>query len=347
MRIVHYVNQFFGQIGGEDKANHPLEVVKGAVGPGMQLKKILEDDGEIVATIICGDNYFAENAEKLTEQIVSIMKEYKAELLVAGPAFTAGRYGLACGSVCKIIHQSIGIPTVSGMHEENPGLDMFRKYAYIFPTERSARGMKGAVDTLASFIKKISRGEKIGSPETEGYFSRGIRVPVFREEIGGKRAVNMILDKLNGREYKTELDMPKFTKFAPSAAVKDIKKATIALMTSGGMVPSGNPDHLESCFCTKYKYYSVDDFGGPGIPNTEVCHGGFDPTFANEDANRVLPVDGMLELEKNGEIGKFYPKIYVTSGNAMAADQAATFGDAIAKELLSEGIVDGIILTST
>ena len=30
MKIVHYINQFFGQIGGEEMAGHPLEVRKGA-----------------------------------------------------------------------------------------------------------------------------------------------------------------------------------------------------------------------------------------------------------------------------------------------------------------------------
>ena len=61
MRIVHYINQFYGQIGGEDKADFPLKVEEGVVGPGNALNEALTDGIEIVATIICGDNYFAEN----------------------------------------------------------------------------------------------------------------------------------------------------------------------------------------------------------------------------------------------------------------------------------------------
>ena len=34
MRVVHYLNQFFGGIGGEEKAGVPLEARPGAVGPG-------------------------------------------------------------------------------------------------------------------------------------------------------------------------------------------------------------------------------------------------------------------------------------------------------------------------
>jgi betaine reductase len=346
MRVVHYINQFFGQVGAENEANFPLEVRKGPVGPGMLLNNLLGEEAEVVATIICGDNYFAEHTDELTEDIVRILNESHAEVLVAGPAFTAGRYGLACGNVCKIAHQRVGIPAVSGMYKENPGLEMFKKYAYIFPTANNARGMKEAVEKMADFVKKLARKETIGSPEAEGYFQRGVRVPVFKEDIGAKRAVDMLIKKINGEKYETEMIMPNFTKFKPSPAIKDIKNATICIMTSGGIAPKGNPDGLEACFCTKYKFYDFDVYGGTKIPDSEVAHGGYDPTHANIDGNRVLPVDVLAELEAEGEIGRLYPLAGVTVGNAMAADQAATFGDAMAKELLAAG-VDGVILTST
>ena len=68
MRIVHYINQFFGQIGGEEVADYPLEVREGCVGPGVGLQKALGDSAQIVATIICGDTYFVEHKEGKKEQ---------------------------------------------------------------------------------------------------------------------------------------------------------------------------------------------------------------------------------------------------------------------------------------
>ena len=59
-RVVHYLNQFFGGIGGEDKAGIPPFVKEGPTGPGNFLQKIWRDSAEIVATVICGDNFFAE-----------------------------------------------------------------------------------------------------------------------------------------------------------------------------------------------------------------------------------------------------------------------------------------------
>lgn len=346
MRIVHYINQFFGQIGGETEAGHPLEVRAGVVGPGMALKQQIGDN-EIVATIICGDNYFVENIDAVKLQMVNILKEYKADMLVAGPAFNAGRYGMACGNACQIANEELGIETVSGMYEENPGMELYRKFAYIVPTGNNARGMRDAVSKMGTLIKRIAGGEMLSNPEEDGFFERGLRENIFLEKTGAERCVDMLLKKIKGEDFETELPMPVFEKFEPSPAIKDLSKATIAVMTSGGMVPAGNPHRLEACNCTKWECYSIDsDYGGRGAGKGMVVHGGYDPTYGNEDGNRILPIDMMVELEQEGKIGKLYDYTYVTVGNGMGTDQAAVFGDEIAKELL-DAKIDGAILTST
>ena len=60
LRVVHFLNQFFGGLGGEEMANEPVSVIERPVGPGVALQQVLGSDAEIVATIICGDNYFNE-----------------------------------------------------------------------------------------------------------------------------------------------------------------------------------------------------------------------------------------------------------------------------------------------
>ena len=73
LKVVHYINQFFAQIGGEEKADYPAEIRVGeVVGPGMALTQKFGDDAEIVATIICGDSYFNENLEKAKADILAI-----------------------------------------------------------------------------------------------------------------------------------------------------------------------------------------------------------------------------------------------------------------------------------
>jgi len=123
-RVVHYLNQFFGQVGGEEKATILPEARDGVVGPGMGLKAALGQAAEIVGTIICGDSYFAENMETATTQIMDLIKEFNPDLVIAGPAFNAGRYGTACGAICAAVQQELKIPAVTAMFPENPGVGL-------------------------------------------------------------------------------------------------------------------------------------------------------------------------------------------------------------------------------
>ncbi len=94
MRVVHYLNQFFGGRGGEEAAHTAPHIQDGAVGPGRLLEQVLGEEAHVVRTIITGDNYAAENLATLTELVVNEVKASQADLFVAGPCFEAGRYGV-------------------------------------------------------------------------------------------------------------------------------------------------------------------------------------------------------------------------------------------------------------
>src|SRR5262249_27031365 len=97
VRVLHYLNQFFGGIGGEDKADMGLEVRQGAVGPGIPLEMEMQGGGRIVATVICGDNYMNLKMSEARAALLEAARQYRPQISVAGPAFNAGRYGIACG----------------------------------------------------------------------------------------------------------------------------------------------------------------------------------------------------------------------------------------------------------
>lgn len=345
IRVVHYLNQFFAQIGGEEKANIPPEVREGIVGPGMALKAAFKGEAEIVATVICGDSYFAEN-QSAVSQILEMVKKYNPDLFIAGPAFNAGRYGTACGTIAKAVKDSLNIPVVTGMYIENPGVDLFKKDIYIISTKDNAAGMRDAVPKMAALGLKLTKGEEIGAPDAEGYIPRGIRKNYFADERGSKRAVDLLVKKIKGEQFETEFVMPIFNKVAPNPAVEDISKIKVALVTSGGIVPKGNPDKIESSNATKYGEYSIEGIYDLTEETFQTAHGGYDPVYANNDADRVLPIDVLRELEKEGKIGKLHEKYYSTVGNGTAVKSAAKYGAEIAKKLLADG-VQAVILTST
>jgi glycine reductase complex component B subunit gamma len=346
IRVVHYINQFFGQIGGEEKANITPEVREGIVGPGLAFKTAFKGEAEIVATVICGDSYYNENEAKAKAEILEMIKKYNPDIFIAGPAFNAGRYGTACGSIAKEVQEVLHIPVLSGMYIENPGADMFKKEMYIVSTKDNAAGMRDAVPKMASFALKLVNGETLGTPEAEGYIERGIRKNYFSEDRGSKRAVEMLVKKITGEKFVTEFKMPDFDRVEPNAPILDITKCKVAIVTSGGIVPKGNPDRIESSSASKYGKYSIEGIDDLTPENSETAHGGHDPVYANADADRVIPVDILREFEREGKIGSLHNFYYSTTGNGTAVASARKFGTEIAADLIAAG-VDAVILTST
>lgn len=343
-KILYYLNQFFGQIGGEEQAHYAPTLTEGAVGPAMKFQQDVGDAGKVVATLICGDNYFNENNEEALSFLKKAIEDIKPDLVVAGPAFNAGRYGMACAGVAEYASKEHGLPVVSGMFEENPGLTVSRAFAYVVPTGAAAGDIRKALPAMAKVARKVLLEEEL-KPEADGYFSQGKRDTVLVEDIGAKRAVDMLLKRLNNQEFKTELPMPEFDTVDPAPAIKDLSKAVIAIVTTGGIVPEGNPDRIQSASAQKWGKYDVshlNELKGDFI----TIHGGYDPVYANESPDRVAPLDVLKQMEKNGEIGKVYDFFYTTTGTGTAVGNSITFGKEIGAELRENG-VDGVILTST
>ena len=344
IKVVHYINQFFGNIGGEDKADYKPTITQGPIGPGLKLQQDLGEDYEITATIICGDGYYGENMVEASRAILEMAETINPDLFIAGPAFNAGRYGTACGAACKTIGENLNIPTITGMYIENPGVELYKKDTIIAITSNSSRDMGNSLSLIAKLAKKIKVG--LGSAYEDGYIPQGYRKSRFAKERASTRAVKMLLDKINGRPYRTELVLPDFDRIEPISPLKDIRKATIALVSSGGIVPINNPDHIESASATKWGAYSVEGKDALDPLEFQSIHGGYDISFANQDPNRVVPLDAARLLEKEGLIGKLFNKIYITVGTGTSVANAKRFGEEIGKELLQAG-VSAVILTST
>ena len=345
-KVLYYVNQFFGQVGGEDKAGMPPEYRPEKVGPALGFEGALQGEGEVVGTIICGDNYFNENKEESLDFIRKTIKEVEPDVVVAGPAFNAGRYGMACGELAKAVAEEFEIPVVTGMYIENPGVELCKDKAIVVSTADSAAGMRKALPVMAAITRKLAKGIELDAPAQEGYIPQGRRKTLFVEKRGSQRAIEMLLARFKGEEFETELPMPVFDQVDPAPAIKDLSKATIAVCTSGGIVPQGNPDGIQSASAQKWGKYDVSGIDELKAPDFYSTHGGYDTAYANEDPDRVVPLDILKEYEKEGVIGKVYEFFFTTTGTGTSVSNAQKFGREIGK-FLKEAGVDGVILTST
>jgi glycine reductase complex component B subunit gamma len=346
LRVVCYVNQFFGQLGGEEKAGVGPQVVDGAVGAARAVQQALGEAGTVVATVICGDNYVAEQADRALAEMLKYVKEARPDLLVAGPAFLAGRYGVACGALAAAVQAELKIPAVTGMHAENPGVDLYRRQVYIVDTGAEATRMLAEVTRLVALALRLARGEAIGAPASEGYFPRGLTRNVEVATIAADRATAMLLDKLAGRSFTSEVPRPAFANVPAPRLLKTLEGATVALVTDGGLVPKGNPDGIEALNATRYGAYSIEGKAGLDAAQYDNPHRGYDTSWVKQDPHRLVPVDVARELEQSGAIGKLHETVYSTVGVATTLAHSARMGAEIAEKLRAAG-VDAVILTST
>lgn len=94
--------------------------------------------------------------------------------------------------------------------------------------------------------------------DAEGYFGHGVRKEVFVERTAADRAVDMLLAKIAGQPYETEYVIEMHDAVTPAKAVEDIAHSRVAVVTTGGLVPVGNPDHMPSGTASIWKTYPDD-----------------------------------------------------------------------------------------
>lgn len=346
-KAVIYINQFFAGIGGEEFADHEPEIREGLIGPALAINTALKN-AEITHTIICGDNYMGSNTEDAVAQINAMLKDIEFDIFFAGPAFQAGRYGVACGTICKHVKEKFNVEVITSMHAENPGVDMFKKDMYVFSGGKSAAAMRKDAAKMAALGDRILDGETAFLSEELGFFKRGIRHQVWLEDSrpAADRAIEMLLKKVKGEDFTSELPIPKVDRVPIAAPVADLKNVRIALVTTGGIVPVENPDRIQSASATRWGRYDISQMERLEGGVFKTIHAGYDPAAADTDPNVCVPVDVMRDFEKQGVIGKLDDYFYTTVGTGTTEAEAKRMAEEMIPFLKQDG-VDAIIMTST
>ena len=344
-KAIVYINQFFGQLGGEDTADVAPSITEGQIGPAMAYNAQL-NDCEVTHTIICGDNYMGSNTEDAVNTILGMLEDKEFDIFIAGPAFNAGRYGVACGTICKAVAEKFNKPVITSMNQENPGMEMFRKDMIIMKGGNIASKMRKDLGEVVRVANKILAGEPVGAAADEGYFPTGHRHQTFIEENAADRFMKMLHARIQGTPYVSEMIVPKIDRVPIAPAVKDLKSARIAMLTTGGIVPVDNPDRIQSASATRWGRYDISEMDALKGGEFMTIHAGFDPAAANANPNRIMPIDAMKVLLKEGVYGSLHPYFYATVGTGTTEKEAARMANEIIP-LLQEDNVDACIMVST
>ena len=347
-KILHYLNQFFAGIGGEEKAGQELLFLPQPAGPGNWLRDALKNHAVDYATVVCGDNYFHEQEETALASLTDVMAQFAPDLFIAGPAFHAGRYGIACAKTSSFVRERWNIPALTGLYEENPGVQEIGRHVYVIQTGSSAASMQVTLKRFAELAALLleKESDKIQRFKEEYCLKIPRRFTVDTAAPDYVRAVDMLLAKLHGKPFETEIPRIEMAPHPIPAAIENLPRATLAIVTEGGMVPKGNPDRLESSRGTKYFKYSIKDRDDLREGEFEAMHTGYDTSTVNQDPDRLVPLDALRRLERAGKFGRLHDCYYVTTGTGAMPAKMQEIGAGIAAELCASA-VEGVILTAT
>jgi glycine reductase len=348
VKVLHYLNQFFAGIGGEEKAGQELLFIPGPVGAGAVIENELKGHCVEYATIACGDNYFHEEEAKALSAIRDIAERFEPDIFIAGPAFNAGRYGLACAKVCSWMRDNWRIPAITAMHEDNPGTREIGRHVLVIQTGASAAAMPECLKRYAHLVEKLLSGDQEAIENFRAEYCLAIprRFTARTDRADYVRAVDLLLKKLNGEPYLSEIPHAQTERHPIPNLTVGLQDATLALVTEGGLVPNGNPDRLESTRGSKYLKYPIDGRDDFRQGEFQAMHTGYDTSTVDQDPDRIVPLDAMRVLEKSKRFKRLHDFYFVTTGTGAMPSKMEELGKGIADELTGAG-VNAVILTAT
>src|ERR1043165_3236602 len=232
-RVLHYVNQFFGGIGGEDKAGQEFLYLPKPGGPGVVIRDLLKAQQVEYATAVCCDNYFHEQEGAVMNSLADVMTKFQPDVFIAGPAFHAGRYGIACAKAASFVRERWDVPAVTGLFEENPGTREIGRHVLVIQTGSSAASMQSTIKRFADLAVLLLNNNQEGLEAFKEEFCLKIprRFTVQAAAPDSVRAMDMLLAKLRGGAFESEIPRIQAAPHPIPAAIQDLSQARLAMVT--------------------------------------------------------------------------------------------------------------------
>jgi glycine reductase len=134
----------------------------------------------------------------------------------------------------------------------------------------------------------------------------------------------------------------------PAPPLDHVKNHNIAVITTSGVVPWGNPGRFKTYRNTHWEKYNIAEVKELEPGKWEAVHGGYNVAYMNKNPHYGVPLDALRSLEADGKIGpgKFYPAYYVIPGNQGSPAVMRRVGKEIADDLKKDN-VEGVLFVAT
>src|SRR5262249_22005155 len=142
-----------------------------------------------------------------------------------------------------------------------------------------------------------------------------------------------------GEPFASEIAVRYYDRVDAPPPVADLAKTTVALVTTAGIVPRGNPDGQTNGLPRKLVHYDISAVEELTVEGWESAHGGFKGLIYNTvNPSYALPLPALRALERRGEVGRVFERFFSVVGASCPVTDAKRMGREIAEALTKDGV---------
>lgn len=161
-KIVMILDQIQAGAGGKEKNNIPPAGKSSPLGPGIMMEPFL-DESKVIATLFCGDEFFINNEEDVTNKMIAMVKKLNPDVVICGPSFNYENFSKMSAILCKNINDKTNISAFAAMSEEN--IDIINEYkndiCIVKTPTKGGIGLNDSLNNICKLAKSMANKEDI------------------------------------------------------------------------------------------------------------------------------------------------------------------------------------------
>ena len=114
----------------------------------------------------------------------------------------------------------------------------------------------------------------------------------------------MLLLRISGKPFTTEIHLEETVETPIAPALKNLKVSKLAIASTAGVYPEGNPHGATSIKNTVWAKYDIGNMQTMKEADWMVIHAGITNVFIKENPNYAAPLDATREFERTGLFSK-------------------------------------------
>ena len=318
LRVVHYLNQFFGGIGGEEQADVGVSAsARARWARAALLEKALGDDARIEATL--DRRRQLRQRARADEAVARDRRRARPPPARRG----GGRPGVRLRTLRPGVRARVqawpaerGIAAITAMHPENPGASSARREPLHRPDRRvddvhagraRRRWPRWRGDSGRGEIARARRGGRLHAagraprprPRAPGLSARARHAA--RQAARPAVPVGGAVRRARARDAGGADRRPRRAPASPWSP-------------PAGSCARATPTSQVSANAVRYHRHTVAELESLSPKEWEAYHAGYFNHIVNSNPNYILPLSFLRDLERQGKVGRVHEHIYALPG---------------------------------